>query len=63
MIMKINIYIIISIIVVLFCNSVNMAVAQNLFNIQWAYCYGGHSNDQAQCIQNTFDKGFIIIGF
>src|SRR5580692_1718982 len=30
--------------------------------IEWAYCYGGPNNDNANCIIQTKDSGYIVAG-
>jgi len=34
----------------------------SLGNMQWQRCYGGSNHDYGNCIQNTDDGGYIIVG-
>jgi hypothetical protein len=51
-----------------FCTLSSFAVSQSLFaqqsipHIEWARSFGGSDIDQAYCIEQTSDKGYIIAG-
>jgi hypothetical protein len=47
---------------ILFIN-LNSSLYAQVPSIQWAKCFGGGDYDRAYCVRQTFDGGFIVVGY